>query len=34
MLFSPAEMIVTAIETGESFRAGEVPRKLLDASFA
>ena len=34
MLFSPAEVIVTAIENGESFRAGEVHHKLLDASFA
>ena len=34
MLFSPAEVIVTAIETGESFRAGEVHHKLLDDSFA
>jgi methenyltetrahydromethanopterin cyclohydrolase len=34
MLFSPAEVIVTAVESGESFRAGEVHHKLLDASFA
>jgi methenyltetrahydromethanopterin cyclohydrolase len=34
MLFSPAEVIVTAIESGESFHAGEVHHKLLDASFA
>jgi methenyltetrahydromethanopterin cyclohydrolase len=33
MLFSPAEVIVTAIESGESFHAGEVHHKLLDASF-
>jgi methenyltetrahydromethanopterin cyclohydrolase len=32
-LFSPAEVIVTAIETGESFRAGAVDAALLDASF-
>jgi methenyltetrahydromethanopterin cyclohydrolase len=34
MLFSPAMVIVTAIETGESFRAGELNLGLLDASFA
>jgi methenyltetrahydromethanopterin cyclohydrolase len=34
MLFSPAEVIVTAIESGESFRGGAVHLKLLDASFA
>jgi methenyltetrahydromethanopterin cyclohydrolase len=34
MLFSPAEVIVTAIETGESFHRGHVDLKLLDASFA
>ena len=34
MLFSPASVIVTAIETGESFRAGAVNLSLLDASFA
>lgn len=33
MLFSPAKVTVTAIETGESFRAGEVNLGLLDASF-
>lgn len=33
MLFSPAAVIVTAIETGESFRAGRVNLDLLDASF-
>jgi methenyltetrahydromethanopterin cyclohydrolase len=33
MLFSPAEVIVTAVESGESFHAGEVHHKLLDASF-
>lgn len=32
-LFSPAEAIVTAIETGETFRAGGVDEKLLNASF-
>jgi methenyltetrahydromethanopterin cyclohydrolase len=34
MLFSPAEVIVTALDTGESFHAGGVNRELLDASFA
>ena len=34
MLFSPAEVIVTALETGETFHAGRVDLSLLDASFA
>jgi methenyltetrahydromethanopterin cyclohydrolase len=34
MLFSPAEVIVTAIDSGESFHKGHVDLKLLDASFA
>jgi methenyltetrahydromethanopterin cyclohydrolase len=34
MLFSPAEAIVTAIESGESFRNGRIDLNLLDASFA
>jgi methenyltetrahydromethanopterin cyclohydrolase len=34
MLFSPAEVIVTAIESGDSFHAGHINRDLLDASFA
>lgn len=34
MLFAPAEAIVTAIETGESFRAGRIDLDLLDAAFA
>jgi methenyltetrahydromethanopterin cyclohydrolase len=34
MLFSPAEVIVTAIESGESFHSGAVHHALLDASFA
>jgi methenyltetrahydromethanopterin cyclohydrolase len=34
MLFSPAEVIVTAVESGESFHAGAVHHTLLDASFA
>lgn len=34
MLFSPAEIIVTALETGESFHSGDLDLDLLDASFA
>jgi methenyltetrahydromethanopterin cyclohydrolase len=33
MLFSPASAIVTAVETGETFRAGGIARDLLDAAF-
>jgi methenyltetrahydromethanopterin cyclohydrolase len=33
MLFSPASVVVTAIDTGESFFAGGVDAALLDASF-
>jgi methenyltetrahydromethanopterin cyclohydrolase len=33
MLFSPAQVVVTAIESGESFRGGEVNAAMLDASF-
>jgi methenyltetrahydromethanopterin cyclohydrolase len=33
-LFSPAEVVVTALESGESFHAGHINRELLDASFA
>jgi methenyltetrahydromethanopterin cyclohydrolase len=33
LLFSPAEVMITALETGETFRKGEVDLKLLDASF-
>jgi methenyltetrahydromethanopterin cyclohydrolase len=33
MLFSPALAIVTALETGETFRAGGIDHELLDASF-
>ena len=33
MLFSPAAVTVTAIETGESFFAGAIDATLLDASF-
>jgi methenyltetrahydromethanopterin cyclohydrolase len=32
-LFSPAEVIVTALETGQSFRHGTINPTLLDASF-
>jgi methenyltetrahydromethanopterin cyclohydrolase len=34
LLFSPAEVIVTAIESGQTFRKGHVDVSLLDASFA
>jgi methenyltetrahydromethanopterin cyclohydrolase len=34
MLFSPAWVSVTAIEAGETFRAGTIAGDLLDASFA
>ena len=34
MLFSPASVLVTALETGETFRAGRINLTLLDASFA
>lgn len=34
MLFSPAKITVTALETGESFQSGEIDLSLLDASFA
>ena len=33
MLFAPAAVIVTALESGESFRAGDVDLDLLDAAF-
>jgi methenyltetrahydromethanopterin cyclohydrolase len=33
MLFSPAEVIVTALESGRSFHAGALALSLLDASF-
>ncbi|HEY1735769.1 MAG TPA: methenyltetrahydromethanopterin cyclohydrolase [Methylovirgula sp.] len=33
MLFSPAVALVTAVETGETFRAGHISLDLLDASF-
>jgi methenyltetrahydromethanopterin cyclohydrolase len=34
LLFSPAEVIVTAIDTGATFRKGRLDAGLLDASFA
>jgi methenyltetrahydromethanopterin cyclohydrolase len=34
MLFSPAQVTVTALESGESFHAGHLNLNLLDASFA
>jgi methenyltetrahydromethanopterin cyclohydrolase len=34
MLFSPASVMVTALDTGETFRAGAIALDLLDASFA
>ncbi|MGR9053218.1 MAG: methenyltetrahydromethanopterin cyclohydrolase [Gammaproteobacteria bacterium] len=33
MLFSPASVIVTAVESGKSFRAGRLDNALLDQSF-
>lgn len=33
MLFSPAVALVTAVESGETFRAGKISQELLDASF-
>ncbi|WP_031435640.1 methenyltetrahydromethanopterin cyclohydrolase [Methylomarinum vadi] len=33
MLFSPASVIVTAVESGRSFRAGKLDNELLDLSF-
>jgi methenyltetrahydromethanopterin cyclohydrolase len=33
MLFSPAEILVTAVDSGATFRAGGVDETLLDASF-
>jgi methenyltetrahydromethanopterin cyclohydrolase len=34
MLFSPAKITVTALETGESFRLGDIDLESLDASFS
>ena len=33
MLFSPAEVIITAIDSGATFRSGRIDASLLDASF-
>jgi methenyltetrahydromethanopterin cyclohydrolase len=33
MLFSPAEALVTALDSGETFRAGTIAGGLLDRSF-
>ncbi|HLH88488.1 MAG TPA: methenyltetrahydromethanopterin cyclohydrolase [Xanthobacteraceae bacterium] len=33
MLFSPAQVVVTALESGESYRRGEINADMLDASF-
>ena len=33
MLFSPAEAVVTSLESGETFRGGSLDAALLDASF-
>ena len=33
MLFSPAQILVTALESGATFRAGAVNEAMLDASF-
>lgn len=33
MLFSPASVIVTAVDSGNSFRAGKLDNELLDLSF-
>lgn len=33
MLFSPAEAMVTALDTGETFRGGKIDPALIDASF-
>ncbi len=33
MLFSPASVIVTAVESGNSFRAGKLDNALLNQSF-
>jgi methenyltetrahydromethanopterin cyclohydrolase len=33
MLFSPASVIVTAVDSGKSFRAGQLDNTLLDQSF-
>jgi methenyltetrahydromethanopterin cyclohydrolase len=34
MLFSPAKVIVTAVDKGETFHAGELAPGLVNASFS
>ena len=34
MLFSPAKVTVTALETGESFQAGSIDEAILSRSFS
>ena len=34
MLFSPAAVTVTALETGRSFHTGKINLELLNASFS
>jgi methenyltetrahydromethanopterin cyclohydrolase len=34
MLFSPAKVIVTAIDKGETFHAGELHLGLIQSSFS
>jgi len=34
MLFSPARVIVTAVESGQSFQAGQLDEELLERSFS
>jgi methenyltetrahydromethanopterin cyclohydrolase len=34
MLFSPAQVTVTALDSGESFHTGRINLDLLNASFA
>jgi methenyltetrahydromethanopterin cyclohydrolase len=34
MLFSPAQVTITALETGETVHRGQINASLLDASFA
>jgi methenyltetrahydromethanopterin cyclohydrolase len=33
MLFSPAQVIVSNLDTGASFHAGELAPEIVDASF-
>jgi methenyltetrahydromethanopterin cyclohydrolase len=34
MLFSPAQVTVSNVETGKSFHAGKLAPEIVDASFA